>query len=172
MLHKLPVVLNCNIRSLNLDEAEDEARVLPAFKKLVNLFWLFDQSGAFNILQSSDDVHVPPDAGMEALNRACFELLQRQVREVSMESDKSNDVQAADICVTRQWMQAVLWRASLARGQATDSSQQATSLSHPIQIAREFLEVISRLPASAVEAHGAAMVCLERTSKSRMCDAL
>ncbi|KAL1851400.1 hypothetical protein VTK73DRAFT_9429 [Phialemonium thermophilum] len=154
MLHKLPVVLKCNVRSLNLDEAEDEAQVLPAFKKLVGLFWMFDQSGAFDILQSSDDVQlVPPDGG----GGGGFELLQRQLRDVSMESGKSTDVQAADLCVTRQWMQAALWRASMARGQTADASRQATSLSHPIQIAREFLETISRLPASAVEAHGAAM---------------
>jgi hypothetical protein len=47
-------------------------------------------------------------------------------------------------------MRAVLWRISLLRNSGSDH---ATSLSHPIQIAQEFLTVISKLPTAAIESH-------------------
>lgn len=154
MFHKLPVVLKCNIQFLNFSDVDDEEHVLPAFKKLVTLFWLFDQSGAFDLLQNSDEA-----MGMRAWDRTCFDRLQTLLREAaSEEAMLSNDVQAADICATRRWMQAILWRASMSGAwKLSTSHQQATPLSHPIQIAKEFLETISSLPSAAVEAHGPAM---------------
>jgi hypothetical protein len=160
MLHKLPVILRYNTRFINLDEADDESHVLPAFKKLVSLFLMFDQSGAFDMLHTSDEIQLPPYEGMHALNRNSFSLLQHQLREASIQSRETNDVQMADICVTTQWMQVILWRASMSRRKSTLDSpkQQMISLSHPIQIAKEFLETMSHLPSSAIEAHGPAMV--------------
>lgn len=155
MLHKLPVVLRCNIPSFSLDDVDDETHVLPAFRKLVNLFWIFDQSGAFDILQNTDDNQFP----LAISDPSNIDLLPSQLREISVDSELSNDIQRADICVTRQWMQVILWRASMNRGRALPDAQQATSLSHPIQIAKEFLETVSRLPSAAMEAHGPAMVC-------------
>lgn len=159
MLHKLPVILRYNARFINLDETDDENHVLPAFKKLLNLFLMFDQSGAFDMLHTSDEIQPPPYKDMHALNRNNFDLLQHQLREASTQSRETNDVQMADICVTTQWMQAILWRASMSCRSTLDSSQlQMSSLSHPIQIAKEFLETMSHLPSSAIEAHGPAMV--------------
>lgn len=158
MLHKLPVVLKCNIPSFGLDDVDDETHVLPAFRKLVNLFWIFDQSGAFDILQNTDDSQFPLAEGMVVSDRSRIDLLPSQLREISLDSEPSNDIQQADICVTRQWMQVILWRASMNRGRGFPDAQQPTSLSHPIQIAKEFLETVSRLPSAAMEAHGPAMV--------------
>ncbi|KAF9879783.1 hypothetical protein CkaCkLH20_02594 [Colletotrichum karsti] len=159
MLHKLPVALKSNIRFPSLDASgvgEDEGHILPAFKKLANLFWIFDQSGAFDILQNSDD----EDAiwsmadGLQTASRACLDVVQRKLQEIPLESDASSDVQRADIVVTRQWMQAVLWKVTMNHGRAWSSNQNVTSLSHPIQIAKEFLQLISQLPSTAIEAHG------------------
>ncbi|KAF6814253.1 fungal specific transcription factor [Colletotrichum sojae] len=159
MLHKLPVALKSNIRFPSLDGSgvgEDEGHILPAFKKLANLFWIFDQSGAFDILQNSDD----EDAiwsmadGLQAASRACLDVVQRKLQEIPLDSDASSDVQRADIVVTRQWMQAVLWKVTMNHGRAWSSNQNVTSLSHPIQIAKEFLQLISQLPSTAIEAHG------------------
>ncbi|KAI2793412.1 hypothetical protein POX_b03467 [Penicillium oxalicum] len=157
MLHKLPVILQFNSRFVNLDESDDETHVLPAFKKLVTLFSLIDQSGVFASLHNSDEVQ--PFDGISAINRGTFSSLQRQLREAAFQLRETNDIQMADIWVTTQWMQAILWRASMSRRFATfDTPQQpVTSLSHPIQIAKDFLEAMSRLPSSALEAHGPAM---------------
>jgi hypothetical protein len=152
MLHNLPVVLRCNTHFPSGDGEEDN-RVLPAFLKLVNLFWIFDQSGAFDVLQNIDDAA----GGLNFPNRSqsSLEVLQKRLQDVPIDWEASNDVQRADICVTRQWMCAVLWRIS--RLQNSDS-EHVTSLSHPIQIAQEFLAVISKLPTAAIESHGPSIV--------------
>ncbi|RDW77909.1 fungal specific transcription factor-2 [Coleophoma crateriformis] len=153
MLHKLPVILKPNAHFPSM-EGEDESRILPAFQKLVNLFWIFDQSGAFDILQDSDaDNFNIREIGSSS--KSCLDMLQRKLQDVPLDWESSNDVQRADICVTRQWMRAVLWRVSMNHGR--DVSDQVTSLSHPIQIAKEFLGVISQLPNAAIEAHGPSM---------------
>lgn len=154
MLHKLPVVLKPNTNFPSM-EGEDESRILPAFQKLANLFWIFDQSGAFDILQDSDADNFNIGE-IESSSKSCLDMLQRKLQDVPLDWESSNDVQRADICVTRQWMRAVLWRVSMNHGR--DVSDQVTSLSHPIQIAKEFLGVISQLPNTAIEAHGPSMV--------------
>lgn len=157
MLHKLPVVLKPNTNFPSL-EGDDEANIMPAFLKLINLFRIFDQSGAFDILQNSDtDTFNVGD--LESANHVSLQLLRRKLQEVSIDWDSSNDVQTADICVTRQWMQAVLWKVSMRTGSGGSAEDQITSLSHPIQIAKEFLSVIEQLPGAAIEAHGPSMVC-------------
>jgi hypothetical protein len=88
-------------------------------------------------------------------NQSSLDVLQQRLQDVPIDWETSNDVQRADICVTRQWMQAVLWRISLLRNSGSDH---ATSLSHPIQIAQEFLTVISKLPTAAIESHGPSIV--------------
>jgi hypothetical protein len=164
MLHKLPVVIMSSTALPSLDgcDGEDEAHILPAFKKLVNLFWIFDQSGAFDIIQNSTDEDASgtpmaqnPGTSTQAAGSNLLEALQRTLQEVpvDVDLDGSNDVQRADICVTRQWMQVLLWRATLHRKKYAPSESQS-ALSRPIQIAKEFLDLTSRLPDSALEAHG------------------
>jgi hypothetical protein len=155
MLHKLPVVLKPNILFPSMDDG-DENHILPAFQKLVNLFWIFDQSGAFDILQDSD-ADILNLGEIESTNRTRLALLQKRLQEVPMDWDSSSDVQRADITVTRQWMRAVLWRVSMNHGRLAWPSDPITSLSHPIQIAKEFLGLISQLPSTAIEAHGPSM---------------
>lgn len=147
MLHKLPVVLKPVI-ALPTPIGDDQAHVLPAFLKLVNLFWIFDQSGIFDILQNSDS----DLSNLSSTARGCLGLLQDHLQDTAVEVDydSSNDVQKADIFVTRQWMRAVLWRAAVRFGVATMAS-------NPIRIAKEFLSFMSYLPKTAIEAHGPTM---------------
>lgn len=153
MLHNLPAVLKCNTNFPSTD-GDDDSHILPAFRKLVNLFWIFDQSGAFDILQNADADGFN-FGGTNLPHQLSLDILQQRLQDVPIDWESSNDIQRADICVTRQWMRAVLWRASLGR---SSNSNQVTSLSHPIQIAREFLAVISKLPTTAIEAHGPSIV--------------
>lgn len=156
MLHKLPLVLQSTQKLPPLDatSTEEDANILPAFKKLVNLFWIFDQSGAFDILQDAADNfgHLPPSASM--LNHEMLNTLQHRLQDARIEMGGSgNDVQKADIVVTLQWMKVLLWRATLTSwGGRIDSS--LALVAGPIQIAQEFLDFISQLPSAALEAHG------------------
>lgn len=153
MLHKLPVVLKCNAHFPSTD-CDDGSHILPAFRKLVNLFWIFDQSGAFDMLQNADADGFNM-GGTSSPHQSSLDILQQRLQDVPIDWESSNDVQRADICVTRQWMRAVLWKTSFI---SNSSSQQSTSLSHPVQIAKEFLAVIGKLPTAAIEAHGPSIV--------------
>ncbi|KAK7998796.1 hypothetical protein PG991_014471 [Apiospora marii] len=122
--------------------SHDRNNVLPAFLKLVNLFWVFDQSGVFEILQNSDS----DLSNMTATARDCLDILQTRLQDSAADYEPSNDIQKADIFVTRQWMRAVLWRAAAKLG--------ATLTINPVLVGREFLEFVSKLPQAALEAHG------------------
>lgn len=152
MLHKLPVVLRPNI-AFPTHDPEDETTIFPAFQKLVNLFWIFDQSHAFDILQEND-VDVFRIGGAEATNTTQLDRLQSQLQEIPISDDLTNDIQKADIAVTRQWMRAILWRASRNHELVSAGSDPVTFCSHPFQIAKDFLEATSNIPSSAMEAHG------------------
>ena len=172
MLHKLPVVLTSINKPPPLDGTdggEDDARVLPAFQNLVKLFWIFDQSGAFDIIRAVDsgDYEVGVEGGS---SMSILEKLQKRLEELPFDAEPDiSDVQKADICVTRQWMQVLLWRAVLQRKMGSGGDHDDDVLlagsepesdrvtSRPIQIASEFLDIISRLPKAALEAHGPTM---------------
>ncbi|ORY68384.1 uncharacterized protein BCR38DRAFT_334977, partial [Pseudomassariella vexata] len=142
MLHKMPAILKPNI-AFPCPGGDDQEQVLPAFLKLINLFFVFDQSGIFENLQNSDS----DLSNMAVGARGCVDTLQRRLQDSTADYESSNDIQKADIYVTRQWMRAVLWRAAASFG--------LTSLaSSPIRIAREFLSFVSHLPKAAIEAHG------------------
>lgn len=166
MLHKLPVILRVNTGFPSIDgpmvaEDGDEIQILPSFRKLVHLFWIFDQSGAFDILQNAHDEDTSGRDGIGlSTARNCLDLLQKRLSEVPLDQEQdSNDVQKTDICVTRQWMQALLWRAMMERTRVSGPDSEIM-VCHPIQIAREFLDFISRVPKTAIEAHGPAIVSI------------
>lgn len=153
MLHKLPVILKPNIMFPWYGRAEDQAHVLPAFLKLVHLFWVFDQSGIFELLRNSDaDV-----SNMESLARGCLELLQKKLQDSAADDIEANDVQRADMFVTRQWMRAVLWRAALRFGIVAPGN-------NPLDVAEEFLTLVEQLPKVALESQGPTLVSCAETS--------
>lgn len=146
MLHKLPVILRPNIL-FPWSAPNDHTHVLPAFLKLVHLFWVFDQSGIFEILRNADaDV-----SSMETLARGCLELLQTKLKDAEDgDVGGGSDVQRADMLVTRQWMRAVLWRAALKFG--------VVSVMSPVDVAGEFLSLVAQLPTAALESQGPTLV--------------
>lgn len=151
MLHKLPVILKWQasfpplVDRVNIEV--DEAHILPAFKKLVDLFWLFDQSGAFDLLTQADD-------DTETYQESRLEYLQHRLQEISSDEYEGNDVQRADICVTKCWMQAVVWRASLRRSKAVMFPERESHDSQPYRIVADFLSHICHCSKTALEAHG------------------
>ncbi|KAI1344200.1 hypothetical protein F5Y15DRAFT_105931 [Xylariaceae sp. FL0016] len=145
MLHKLPVILRPGPLT-PLPSGEDRSSILPAFLKLVNMFWALDQSGMFEMLLESDaDLLFKPNA------QGCIELLHERLQDGLIEIDSENDVQRADLLVTRQWMRAILWRAAVKIGIRTSLN--------PIQIAKESISFITQLPIAAIEAHGQTVEC-------------
>ncbi|TLS23787.1 uncharacterized protein PpBr36_06240 [Pyricularia pennisetigena] len=199
VLHGLPRVLNpspsARFPSLGgfgdrkragEEEKDDEAHVLPAFRKLIDLFWIFDRSGAFDMLGESggsnspsrpvgaagtptgavlDAAATPPAESNSSKLQRCFALLrqhqfhddqQAEANPSDAGADPLGDVQKADVLVTQLWMQAVLWKLLLRR---RPQHRQPEALVHtqPLQIATDLIRIVDCLPAAALESHGPTM---------------
>lgn len=115
----------------------------------MHLFWIFDHSGIFGILQDAE----PNTAQAGSLVQSCMEILQQKLQESITDEDwgSGNDVQRADVFLTRQWMRAILSRAAFKLGIQSPTV-------NPVNIAREFLSLVSRIPPAALESHGATLV--------------
>ncbi|KAK4446394.1 NADP-dependent oxidoreductase domain-containing protein [Podospora aff. communis PSN243] len=136
MLHKLPVVWQRAERLPPLESSAAEEEVLQ---------------------EAADNVGGIATGASSTVNREMFNLLQRRLQESPIDSASGgNDVQKADIFVTRQWMQVLLWRAALCNWIASAATS-PTAVAGPIQIAQEFLDLICQLPHSALESHGPAI---------------
>lgn len=150
MLHKLPTVLVWQPSFPALDGSPgaepDEAHILPAFRKLVELFWVFDQGGAFDLIHADDYG--------DAQRSGRLEYLQCRLQGMSDEEHEINEVQRADILVTTTWMKTVLWRASIKRSRATMPHEQSSLVPQPYGIVNDFLSHISHYSKTALEAHG------------------
>ncbi|UNI15931.1 hypothetical protein JDV02_002415 [Purpureocillium takamizusanense] len=141
LLHRLPAILQPNILLPWYGVADDIADILPEFLKLVNLFWVFDQSGVFEWLRSAES------GSRASVSQSCITMLQQTLEDSTKgEYWVGNDIQRADILVTRQWMRAVLWRAALRFGIMIPID--------PVRVAQEFLTLIASIPPAALESHG------------------
>lgn len=130
----------------------NEASVLPAFLRLVQLFWIFDQSGIVDMLQTAEHAAHPLSIP-HASN--CLELLQPKLQQLVSDDacGYGTDVQRADVLLTQQWMRAILWRAALRFG-----VEGLAVGADPVDIARDFLALTAQIPATALESHGATLV--------------
>ena len=151
LLHELPPILKPKILFPWHSAPDETPQVLPAFLKLVQLFWTFDQSGIIDIILQSTEPVVSNFS--HPLASSCLELLQPKLQQSISDEDwgLSTDVQRADVFLTRQWMRSILWRAAFRFGVAGLAVD-------PIDVAREFLSLVARLPAAALESHGATLV--------------
>lgn len=148
MLHKLPTILTWQASFPALDGQceQDEAHILPAFKKLVDLFWTFDKGGAFDLIHADDSSDVQRSSRLD--------FLQRRLQEMSSDEYGDNEVQKADIVVTKSWMQTVLWRASVQASRTAIVHGQTALAVQPYRIVNDFLSHISHYSKTALEAHG------------------
>ena len=156
ILHKVPVTLRTKVAFPNMEDT-DEAHVLFAFQKFIELFWTFDQSGVFELLDNAD-FDISALGQSDASKSEALESARRQLDENRININQISDVQAVDISVTRQWMRVILWRLSESHGLLATSSGHNSSLYDPIEIARELLAALANMPDTVVEAHGPGLV--------------
>lgn len=151
MLHKLPTILSLQAGFPPLDgpancDQGEALLILPAFRTLVDLFRILDQGGAFDLIHADDSY--------DTQRHGRLEYLQRRLQEMSSEESGANEVQKADILVTRSWMQTMLWRASVRRPVAAARTPTSVLIQPPYRIVSDFLSNISRYSKTALEAHG------------------
>jgi hypothetical protein len=142
-------------------DAHDEPQVLPAFLKLLALFRLFEESKMFDIIEDS---HLGTNQAVRSARvtqPSAYDILQDRFRDGASGLDQICDVQRADLCVTRHWMRMLTWKALCGqRIQGSPSSQLSISPTFPLLVARDLVDAISRLPRTALQAHGFGMVRL------------
>lgn len=158
------MVLKTNVSAPEVDDANDQAHILPAFLKLLNLFRLFERSRMFDIIEGETwDTDTAGDK-LGFMDDKFLETLQDKLEDGSVLFDHMSDVQKADLCVTRHWMRMILWKLSSKQNASyRQRSQRPTSASFPVAVARELLNIVSQLPRQAIEAHGLGMVSAQIT---------
>lgn len=76
-----------------------------------------------------------------------------------LDNSVMSDAQRADICVTQNWLDLVLWRAALQQGLlSTKAEPRSRTFSYPEDIALSLLRILSSLPSESVEVHGLGIV--------------
>ena len=154
MLHKFPLVLKWNpaFPLLDVTVFGNDLYVLPAFRQLVNLFWMFDQSGIFDLIgdlgaQAAGSSDCDGGGSLSHVQQG-LRLLLQQLQAPSFEPEPSSDIQKADICITRLWMQAVTWKMLryINPCQPAIDDAGSTMVYQPLDIAKDLLVFIAGLP--------------------------
>lgn len=154
--HKLPVTIKTKIAFPSTIDT-DEQEVLLAYQRLITMFWHFDQSGVFELLDSQD-FDLSRRTSRQPEEAEALASVRKRLDDSLVDTHDINDVQALDIVVTRHWMRIILWRLAESHGFFSLASDDGISgFNDPISIARDLLATISRADKSAIEAHGAAL---------------
>lgn len=164
LLHKMPAIIKTNI-TLPTMSWHGSQSVLPAFVQLINLFWTFEKARLFNVIVDGDNTDLSSVVRATAiLDSQTVETLHRKLYEVAKEQVPISDVQKVDIYVTRHWMRMILWKLC----SPSPSSSNDVSVAFPLSAASDFLNTVTRLPTSAIEAHGLTIVSAFRSRQTDM----
>ena len=148
IVHDLPFVLNKTIKLPSPDI--DKEPLLASFMNLASLFANFDKS-VIDAWTSRDTDEAPT---LERLLQ-----LQSNLKRVHPHKTHTNEVQKADVLVTKHWMRTLVWQVSMQQGflaGSTGKDDEAMTLSFPLKIAEELLSTyrISRVVPSNRTARG------------------
>ena len=136
----------------------DEQDVLAAYQKLISMFWHFDKSGVFELLDGYN-FDLSSATSQTAVENTAFKSVRRRLDSIKVASPALNDLQAFDIFVTQHWMRIILWRLAASHGFfSQDSYGTDNPREDPISIAREVLDVVTQAEKTIIEAHGLALV--------------
>ena len=93
------------------------------------------------------------------------EVLDQSIPEVS----KRNEVQQADLLISRQWLKTMVWQLCVTKGLlSSSSSNESMSFHYPVSIARDVVLVNRSLKREAFEPHGVGIVSVPAESDSSM----
>jgi hypothetical protein len=143
--------------------------VLSGFLDLVSLFQHFDDdfvrlwnvSSKTPAFTFSDDVSPVSSSQLGGLQK----VLDLSIPEVS----KRNEVQQADLLISRQWLKTMVWQLCVTKGLLSSSSRnESMSFHYPVSIARDVVMVSKALNKEAFEPHGVGIVSVTPESTSAM----
>ncbi|KAF3918147.1 hypothetical protein ABW20_dc0100625 [Dactylellina cionopaga] len=150
IVHDLPFVLNKTIKLPSPDI--DKEPLLASFMNLASLFANFDKS----VIDAWTSRNTDEAPSLERLKQ-----LQSNLKKVHPHQTHTNEVQKADVLVTKHWMRTLVWQVSMQQGFLAGSGawedNDAMTLSFPLKIAEELLFTLSHISRGAIESHGPGM---------------
>ncbi|KAK6340002.1 hypothetical protein TWF730_001778 [Orbilia blumenaviensis] len=149
IVHDLPFVLNKTIKLPSPDI--DKEPLLASFMNLASLFANFDKS----VIDAWTSRNTDEAPSLERLLQ-----LQSNLKQVHPHKTHTNEVQKADVLVTKHWMRTLVWQVSMQQGflaGSTAKDDEAMTLSFPLKIAEELLSTLSHISRGAIESHGPGM---------------
>lgn len=148
---------------LPLPEPTDEpnANLVIAFVSLVTLFAaVYDAFGGSGgpLLSGKQE----PVGSTKQYNSTFFAELQDRIGQQPKLGPLTHETQRADILLTQQWLQVLVWRFSVSYIDMSSKGggEGALSFTFPAKVARRTLECLRQLPFEAIMAHGRGMVCV------------
>ncbi|KAK6344587.1 hypothetical protein TWF718_006546 [Orbilia javanica] len=149
IVHDLPFVLNKTIKLPSPDI--DKEPLLASFMNLASLFANFDKS----VIDAWTSRNTDEAPTLERLLQ-----LQSNLKRVHPHKTHTNEVQKADVLVTKHWMRTLVWQVSMQQGflaGSTGKDDEAMTLSFPLRVAEELLSTLSHISRGAIESHGPGM---------------
>jgi hypothetical protein len=146
--HDVPVSLH---NLIEMPKAEDDGNVLIGFLKLAQLF--------LNVDEILIGAHDRRGAASRACTKELLANLQQQLSQIEEDLPYNNEVQKADICVTRQWLRMLVWQISMTHIIfSRRSGDGAMSLTYPTRVARDSLSFLAQTSLDSLAVHGPGMV--------------
>lgn len=140
--HNVPITLKRATDLPALNNLNDGS-ITPAFIQLCHLFRILDET-----LTARSSI-------------ACdaLALAQRKLSDENSYRGLLNELQRADISMTRQWMRVFLWQHALGVTSLRHTNEDDEfSFSFPAKVARNVLSELATFSRSSLEAHGPGMV--------------
>jgi hypothetical protein len=146
---------------------DPDARVISGFLDLVSLFQHFDDDFVRLWNLSSKTPAFPFSEGVSPISPSQLGSLQ-EVLDLSIpEVSKRNEVQQADLLISRQWLKTMVWQLCVTKGLLTSSSSnESMSFHYPVSIARDVVLINRALNKEAFEPHGVGIVSVPTESNS------
>lgn len=128
--------------------------IFDGFNQIIKLFRLVDGDFLRNWLDSHNSSTLTP-TWIENKYKELDENRDGTAQEISM----LNEMQQADLLITRHWMRTLIWRMAMSRTLlSSGSSKECLSLLFPVRLSQQLRQLISNMSREAIEIHGSGIV--------------
>lgn len=150
LMREYPVSLQASIQ-LPDSRCEADPSLVTTFIALVKLF--VSVSGVFG--------NCMPGKAEPSQQYTCqfFARLQQELGKDLQCSSKTHEMQKADLYLTQQWLQILVWRFSMGHVDlSTRAGEEELGFTYPVKIAKSTMASLLALPFDSIVAHGRGMV--------------
>lgn len=124
------------------------------------MFWEFDRSGGFEVLDRCDyDFTVAAKQNLPLSLVNALLVMRKKLDEHPINVESMEDAQALDLLVTRQWMRIILWRLTQTRISVSSVPERSQDAMYDlVGMVKNLLTEVADISEDAIEAHSSAFV--------------